>query len=101
MRRALPHGGEAREMKSFTASDARRRFGRLLKIVLREPVTITKNGHAVAIMLLASDNELTSAMEEFLEERCWRERVADAERGGYIGAWESNRILAEAIIAED
>ena len=88
-----------REMKTFIASDARRRFGRLLKIVLREPVTITKNGHAVAIMLPASDNELTSAMEEFLEERCWRERVADAERGGYIGVEESGRIMSEALNA--
>ena len=73
-------------MKLFSASDARRRFGQLLKTVLREPVTITKNGRAVAIMLPASDNELISAMEGFLEERQWRERVADAERGEAISA---------------
>jgi len=87
-------------MKSFTASDARRRFGRLLEIVLREPVTITKNGRVAAVVISASDNELTSAMEGFLEERQWRERIAEAERGGYIGAQESNRILSEALNAE-
>ena len=69
-------------MKSFTASDARRRFGVLLETAHREPVTITKNGRAVVIIVSTSDNELISAMEEFLEERYWRERVADAERGG-------------------
>jgi len=88
-------------MKSYTASDAGRRFGRLLKTMHREPVTITKNGHAVAIMLPASDNKLISAMEGFLEEGCRRERVAEAERGGHIGIEESNRTLSEALNAED
>jgi len=73
-------------MKSFTASDARRRFGRLLETVQREPVTITKNGRVAAVVISASDKSLTAAIEEFLEERYWRERVAEAERGGYIGA---------------
>ena len=84
-------------MKSITASDARRRFGRLLETVQREPVTITKNGRVAAVVISASDNELTSAMEGFLEERQWRERVADAERGGYIGVEESGRIMSEAL----
>jgi len=88
-------------MKSHTASDAWRRFGRLLKTMHREPVTITKNGRAAAIMLPAFDSELISAMEVFLEERYWRERVADAERGGYIGVEESGRIMSEALNAED
>jgi prevent-host-death family protein len=56
-------------MKSFTASDARRRFGRLLKTAKREPVTITKNGRAAAMMLSVSDKELIAAVEGFLEER--------------------------------
>ena len=87
-------------MKLFSASDARRRFGRLLETALREPVTITKNGRAAAMMLPASDKELIAAVEGFLEERYWCERIADAERGGYIGARESNRILREALNAE-
>ena len=86
-------------MKSFTASEARRRFGRLMETVRREPVTITKNGRAAAMMLSVSDKELIAAVEGFLEERYWRERIADAERGGYIGAQESNRILSAALNA--
>jgi len=72
-------------MKSFTAIDARRRFGRLLEKVRREPVMITKNGRAVAMMLSASDNELIAVVEGFLAERYWGERIADVERGGSIG----------------
>ena len=87
-------------MKSFTASDARRRFGRLLETARREPVTITKNGRAAAMMFPALDDQLITAIDGFLEERYWSERVADAERGGYIGFEESNRILSEALNAE-
>jgi len=87
-------------MTLFTASDARRRFGRLLETVQREPVTITKNGRAVTIIVPSSDNELISEMRGFLEERCWGERITEAERGGYIGARESKRILREALNAE-
>jgi prevent-host-death family protein len=87
-------------MKSFTASDAMRRFGRLLKTARREPVTITKNGRAAAMMLSASDKELIAAVEGFLEERYWGERIAEAERGGYIGARDSKRILSEALNAK-
>jgi antitoxin Phd len=87
-------------MKSFPVSDARRRFGRLLEIARCEPVTITKNGCAVAIMLSASDDGVIAAVESFLQERYWCKRIADAERGGYIGARESKRILSEALNAE-
>jgi antitoxin Phd len=87
-------------VKSFTASDARRRFGRLMETARREPVAITKNGRVAAVMLPASNKELITAVEGVLEDRYWRERVADAERGGYIGARESNRILREALNAE-
>lgn len=86
-------------MKSFTASDARRRFGRLLETAQRDPVTITKNGRAAAILIPTSDNEMIAAVEEFSEERYWREKIADAERGGHVGARESNRILGEALNA--
>jgi len=88
-------------MTLFTASDARRRFRRLLKTARRKPVTITKNGRVAAMMLSASDSELISSVRGFREERYWRERVADAERGGCIGAKESKRALSAALNAED
>ena len=87
-------------MTLFTASDARRRFGRLLETVQREPVTTTKNGRAVAIIVPSSDNDLILEMQEFLEDRQWCERISEAERGGYIGVQESKRILREALNAE-
>lgn len=72
----------------------------LLETVQREPVTITKNGRAVAIIVPSSDNDLILEMQEFLEDRQWCERISEAERGGYIDARESKRILREALNAE-
>jgi antitoxin Phd len=96
---SLPRDRGVLEMKSFTASDARRRFGRLMETARREPVTITKNGRAAAMVLSASDNELIAAVEGFLEERYWGERIAEAERGGYIGVDESALIMSEVLNA--
>ena len=88
-------------MKLFTASDARRRLGRLLETTRREPVTITKNSRTVATMLPASDKELIAAVEGFFEERYRGERIAEAERGDYIGVDESALIMSEALNTED
>ena len=49
-------------MKSYTASDARRCFGRLLKTVLRQPVLINKNGRAPAVVISASDDGVIAAV---------------------------------------
>lgn len=38
-------------MNTFTASDAKNRFGRLLEMAQSEPVRIQKNGRDVAIVL--------------------------------------------------
>ena len=43
---------------------------------------------------------MIAAVESFLEERYWGERIADAERAGYIGVEESNRIVSGALNAE-
>ena len=56
-------------MSVFTAKEAKNRFGQLLDAAQREPVTITKNGRAVAMMLSASDEGMIAAVEGFLEER--------------------------------
>ena len=53
------------------------------------------------MMLSASGKELITGVEGFFRERYWCERIAEAERGGYIGVEESNRILSEALNAED
>jgi len=44
-------------MKTFTAIEAKNRFGQLLEAARREPVTVTKQGRPAAVMLSIEDYE--------------------------------------------
>lgn len=51
-------------MKTMTATDARKRFGELLESVQREPVAITQQGRAVAVLLSPKDVERLTIFRE-------------------------------------
>ncbi|MBV8063449.1 MAG: type II toxin-antitoxin system Phd/YefM family antitoxin [Nevskia sp.] len=59
-------------MKILTSVEAQNRFGELLDSVQREPVTITRRGRTVAVVLSAED------MEELADARRGRERAVAA-----------------------
>ena len=44
-------------MPIVTALDARTRFGRLIEMAQRSPVTITRNGHPSVVVMSAADYE--------------------------------------------
>jgi prevent-host-death family protein len=48
-------------MKTMTASDARRRFGQLLKMAQSEPVCIRKQGRDVAVVLSLDEFDCLAA----------------------------------------
>ena len=88
-------------MDTFTAKEAKNKFGQLLDSAQRAPVTITKNGRAVAMMLSLADEKMISAIEDLLEAQYWGERIAEAEKGGYMNVEESNQVLEDALNARD
>jgi antitoxin Phd len=57
-------GEEGMSMKTMTATDARKRFGELLESVQREPVAITQQGRAVAVLLSPKDVERLTIFRE-------------------------------------
>lgn len=50
-------------MRTFTAADAKNRFGELLDTARREPVRIEKHGRAVAVMVSEEDYALLQTMK--------------------------------------
>lgn len=44
-------------MKTFSAKDAKQRFGELMDTVQREPVSIEKHGRPVAVMMSETEYE--------------------------------------------
>ena len=84
-------------MKTFAAREAKNEFGRLLDTARREPVTIEKKGRPVAVLLSIEDYERLAA----LEDAWWGARAEEAEREGFIGPEESERLLQDLLRAED
>ena len=88
-------GGTA--MSSMTAGDAKRSFGVLLDRAQREPVTITKNGREVAVLLSKEDFERLEA----LEDAHWAARAMEAHKEGYLGVEETRQLFDSILDAKD
>lgn len=68
-------------MRTFTAADAKNRFGELLDTARREPVRIEKHGRAVAVMVSEEDYALLQQMKREALREVLAEGAADAAAG--------------------
>lgn len=84
-------------MKSMSAKEAKQSFGVLLEAAQREPVTITRNGREVAVLLSKEDFVRLEALEDAM----WAARAEEAMKEGYIGVEESEKLLHELLNAKD
>lgn len=69
-------------MQTYTANEARTRFGELLDRVQREPVRVTRHNRVVGVMVSAEDYE---AMRQFYADRLRKtmnETAVAAQRAG-------------------
>lgn len=76
-------------MRTFTAADAKNRFGELLDTARREPVRIEKHGRAVAVMVSEEDYALLQQMK--------REAVLEQITDGQAAASAGRIIEGEAL----
>ena len=76
-------------MDSFTATDAKNRFGVLLDRARREPVAITKQGRQVAVVL---SNEDYAHLQE-VERRMLRAEIAAGIESGDAGELDIEGII--------
>jgi len=79
-------------MNTFTATDAKNRFGELLEAVHREPIEIDKKGRPVAVML---SYETYQEMKEALGEA---KKPTDLS---WLSQWRETATLAPAAGADD
>ena len=79
-------------MITFTATDAKNRFGELLEAVHREPIEIDKKGRPVAVML---SYDTYREMEEALDEA---KKPSDLS---WLSQWRETATLAPAASADD
>jgi len=84
-------------MKTENATQAKTHFGRLLDMAVKEPVTIRKSGRNVAVILSYEDYERLIE----LEDKYWLLKAIEAQKEGYIGTEESEKLLDDLLNAED
>jgi len=69
-------------MQTFTANEAKTRFGELLDRVQREPVQVTKHNRVVGVMVSAEDYQ---SMRKFYADRLRRTLQETAEEAAAKG----------------
>lgn len=84
-------------MRTVSAKEAKDGFGALLDAAQREPVTITKKGRAVAVVLSKEDY----ARLEGLEDAQWGRLAEQARKDGFVGPEESEKLLTDLLHAQD
>lgn len=76
-------------MDTIPAADAKTNFGALLDKAQREPVTISKNGRAVAVVMSATAYEEHQRIKLELLRQEVRKGLDDAERGNVVSAGDA------------
>lgn len=69
-------------MQTFTANEAKTRFGELTDRVQREPIQVTRHNRVVGVMVSAEDYH---AMREFYADRLRRNLKQNAEEAASKG----------------
>ncbi|MFA7505168.1 MAG: type II toxin-antitoxin system Phd/YefM family antitoxin [Burkholderiaceae bacterium] len=83
-------------MQTFTANEAKTRFGELIDRVQREPVQVTRRNRVVGVMVSAEDYR---AMREFYADRLRRTLKQSAEEAAGKGL--TDKKLEQLLADED
>lgn len=81
---------------TLTSKEARNRFGALIAVARKGPVTITnRNRPALVVLSVERYAEL-----EAIEDKVWLAKAKAAEKKGYLSAEESEALVQEMLNAE-
>lgn len=83
-------------MRTFTANEAKTRFGELIDRVQREPIQVTRRNRVVGVMVSAEDYQ---AMREFYADRLRRTLKQSAEEAADKGLTDEQ--LEQLLADED
>lgn len=83
--------------KSITATEAKNRFADLVDLARTEPITVTRNDRAVAIVLSPTEYARLTASDDAY----WGEQAKQVSAGGFISVAESQDFLSAILNAPD
>ena len=82
---------------SITATEAKNRFAEMVDLARTEPVTITRNERAVAVVL--SPTEYSRLV--VLDDTYWGERANNVKKGDFLSTAKSGEFLNSILNAPD
>ena len=83
--------------KSITATEAKNRFADMVDLARLEPLTITRNDRAIAVVLSPAEYAKLVASDD----RYWGEQAKKALGNDFLSAGESQDILNSILNASD
>ena len=83
--------------KSITATEAKNRFADLVDSARIEPVTITRNDRAVAVLVSPSEYSRLVASDDAY----WGEQAKNAKKDAFLSTNESQDFLTTILNAKD
>ena len=84
-------------MMKMNATKAKNEFGLLIDEARNQPVSIEKNGRAVAVVLSIAEYERMVAVED----AWWAKKAEEISAEGFLDQGESEKFLAEMLNAKD
>ena len=83
--------------KSITATEAKNRFAELVDLARMEPITITRNDRAVAVVLSPSEYSRLVISDDIY----WGEQAKKTQVGDFLSTDESTEFLTTILNATD
>ncbi len=84
-------------MNTITATEAKNRFADLVDTARTQPVTITRNDRAVAVMVSPSEYSRLLASDDVY----WGEQAKNAKKEAFLSSNESQDFLTTILNAKD
>ena len=91
----------AATLTTFSAKDAKTRFGELLDEALGRPVGITKHGRLTAYLVSKRDFEAMVRKIRELEDQLWLASADAARKEGFVGSDRVDALLSDFRNVED
>ncbi len=81
--------------RTIPATKAKTAFAELIDTARDEPVTITRNNHAVAVVMSPEEFKHLSA----LDDEYWVKEAKEAQKGGFMSPIESSKFVSDILNA--
>ena len=78
---------------TIPATKAKTEFGKLIDMARTEPVSITRNGRSVAVMISPDEYEKLS----LIDDTYWGMQAQQAEAKGFVGEKESAEFMSAVL----